>query len=129
MVATCAYSEDLARLIIKEYREQKFTFVSGTIRHTILPQILKEQGVVYQEFHVYNTTLTPLAITQKMDAVLFYSPSGVKSYLQENSVSNEVCFCIGKTTASALNGITTNIKIASQPTIEDTVEACITYFA
>ena len=60
-----------------------------------------------------------------MEAILFFSPSGIESYLKENTIKKEICFCIGTTTASALEGITKNIKIADQPTIEDVIEDVI----
>jgi uroporphyrinogen-III synthase len=129
VVEVCENSEDLANIIIEKYKNQKFTFLSGTIRMASLPNILSENTIDFKEYHVYETQLTPITIKDKLDAILFYSPSGVKSFLIKNKIEKEMCFCIGKTTAKALNGITNNIKIASEPTVEKTVEACITYFA
>ena len=49
--------------------------------------------------------------------------------MKNNKIKNEICFCIGKTTASALeaNKIK-NIIIAEQPTIEDVIEEIIEYY-
>ncbi|GAA6764644.1 hypothetical protein AAFH68_05750 [Flavobacterium sp. CGRL1] len=59
------------------------------------------------------------------EALLFFSPSGVKSYLKDNTINKQLCFCIGETTAEALHKITKNIIIADQPTIEDVIEDVI----
>jgi uroporphyrinogen-III synthase len=59
------------------------------------------------------------------DGILFFSPSGVESYLQENKIENEACFCIGNTTAEALKYITPNRIIANQPNMESVIMKCI----
>ena len=92
--------------------------------------MLSESGynvVAYtgNEIQVYETTLTPQKIKTPVEAILFFSPSGIESYLKENKIKNETCFCIGTTTASALEGITKNIVVADQPTIEDVIEEVI----
>jgi uroporphyrinogen-III synthase len=74
---------------------------------------------------VYETTLTPQKIKNSVEAILFFSPSGVESYLKDNTLKKEVCFCIGETTAEALQKTTKNIIIAENPTIEDVIEECI----
>ena len=47
-----------------------------------------------------------------------------------NKIKNEICFCIGETTAEALekNKIK-NIIVASQPSIEDVIEEVLLEFA
>jgi uroporphyrinogen-III synthase len=57
--------------------------------------------------------------------ILFFSPSAVESYLKDNTIKKETCFCIGETTAEALHKITKNIIIAEQPSIEDVIEDVI----
>ena len=68
-------------------------------------------------------------ITKKLDGILFFSPSAVESYLTNNKIKNEVCFCIGTTTASALETKKIkNIVIAETPTIEEVIEEVIEYY-
>ncbi|TEB40719.1 uroporphyrinogen-III synthase, partial [Flavobacterium circumlabens] len=102
-----------------------FTFFSGNLRRETLPQALKEADVKFNEIQVYDTSLTPQKIKTAPDAILFFSPSGVESYLKENIIKKEKCFCIGETTADALEKITKNIIIADQPTVEDVIEDVI----
>jgi uroporphyrinogen-III synthase len=119
------YASDLAEIITLIHGSDSFTFFSGNIRREILPQALKEGNVDFNEIKVYETTLTPQKIKDSVEAILFFSPSGVESYLKDNTIKKETCFCIGETTAEALDKITKNILIAENPTIEDVIEECI----
>jgi len=125
VVAYTGYASDLAEIITLIYRSQSFTFFSGNLRRETLPQALKEAEVKFNEIQVYDTSLTPQKIKTAVDAILFFSPSGVESYLKDNTIKKETCFCIGETTADALHKITKNIIIADQPTVEDVIEDVI----
>ena len=70
-------------------------------------------------------TVQPIRRIAPDAAILFFSPSGVASYLKDNTIKKETCFCIGETTAEALQKITKNVIIAKNPTIEDVIEECI----
>ena len=122
------YAEDLAEIITLIHSSDSFTFFSGNLRRETLPKALKEANIKFNEIKVYETTLTPQKIKGSFDALLFFSPSGIESYLKDNSIKKESCFCIGDTTASALFKITKNIIIPENPTIEDVIEECINEF-
>jgi uroporphyrinogen-III synthase len=128
VVAYTGYASDLAEIITLIYRNESFTFFSGNLRRDTLPQALKEAEVKFNEIQVYDTSLTPQKIKTSIDAILFFSPSGVESYLKDNTIKKETCFCIGETTAEALHKITKNIIIADQPTVEDVIEDVITEY-
>ena len=119
------YASDLSEIITLIHGSDSFTFFSGNLRREILPQALKEAGIDFNEIKVYETTLTPQKIKDTVEVILFFSPSGVESYLKDNTIKKETCFCIGETTAEALQKITKNIIIAENPTIEDVIEECI----
>lgn len=125
VIAYTGYAADLAEIITLIYKSESYTFFSGNKRRDTLPDALKEAGVIFNEIEVYETTLTPQKIKGAVDAILFFSPSGVESYLADNKLKNEICFCIGETTASALENKTKNIIVADQPTIEDVIEAIL----
>ena len=125
VIAYTGYAEDLAEIITLIYANESYTFFSGNLRRETLPEALKEAKVKFNEIQVYETTLTPQKIETSVDAIMFFSPSAIESYLKENKIKNETCFCIGTTTSSALEGITKNIVIADQPTIEDVIEEVI----
>ncbi|CAM3960559.1 MULTISPECIES: uroporphyrinogen-III synthase [Flavobacterium] len=121
-------AEQLANFIITKHKEKTFTFFSGNLRKNDLPKVLIENNVVYNEITVYETYLKPHKLETAFNGIAFFSPSGVSSYLKNNELKNEVCFCIGKTTAKALENKTQNIKIITQPSVENVIEEIIKYY-
>jgi uroporphyrinogen-III synthase len=119
VVAYADYAEDLAEIISLIYANANYTFFSGNLRKETLPLALEEAGIEFNEIEVYETKLNPHKITKAVDAILFFSPSGVASYLKDNTIKKELCFCIGETTAEALEIATKNIIVAPQPSIEE----------
>ena len=122
------YASDLAEIITLIYSNESFTFFSGNLRKETLPKALKAAKVNFNEIQVYETTLTPQKIKTAVDGILFFSPSAVESYLAANKIKNEICFCIGETTASSLDTITRNIIVADQPSVENVIEDVIEEF-
>jgi uroporphyrinogen-III synthase len=119
------YASDLAEIITLIYANESYTFFSGNLRKETLPKALKAAKVKFDEIQVYETSLTPQKVKTAVDGILFFSPSAVESYLMENKIKNEICFCIGETTASALETITKNIIVADQPSVENVIEDVI----
>ncbi|MBC5861906.1 uroporphyrinogen-III synthase [Flavobacterium turcicum] len=124
------YASELAEIITLIYSQNSYTFFSGNLRKETLPQALKDAGIVFNEIEVYQTKLAPFKISslENFAGILFFSPSGVESYLKENKLKKEVCFCIGETTAAALKGKTKSIVVAEEPTIEDLIIGLIEYY-
>ncbi|TDD99695.1 uroporphyrinogen-III synthase [Flavobacterium cellulosilyticum] len=122
------YASDLAEIITLIYANESYTFFSGNLRKETLPKALKEAKIKFNEIQVYETTLTPQKVKTAVDGILFFSPSAIESYLKENKIKNELCFCIGETTASALETTTKNIIVADQPSVENVVEDVIEEF-
>ncbi|MCW4469222.1 uroporphyrinogen-III synthase [Flavobacterium sp. MFBS3-15] len=128
VTAFAEYAEELAEIIKRDHSGESFTFFSGNMRRDTLPDALANAGIAFNEIEVYETVLSPVNINATPDAVLFFSPSGVESYLKENVIGDAVCFCIGKTTASALEGINEKIVIANKPTVENVIVQCVNYY-
>ena len=128
VIAYTGYAEDLAEIITLIYGKEKFTFFSGNLRRDTLPQAMLKAEVDFNEIQVYDTVLTPQKITGNFEGILFFSPSGIESYLKNNKISKETCFCIGTTTAEVLGNITNNIIIANQPTVENVIIQCINFY-
>ena len=105
-----------------------FTFFSGNLLLDTLPVSLKIAGIKFNEVKVYVTKLTPVAVPGPFDAVLFYSPSGVESFLANNTIGNAVCICIGDTTARAIKNPEVQMVIAAKPSIENVIIRCIKHF-
>jgi uroporphyrinogen-III synthase len=129
VIAYTGYASDLAEIISLIYSKERFTFFSGNLRRDVVPDTLKENGITFNEIEVYETNITSKKITTKLDGILFFSPSAVESYRQLNSIKDETCFCIGETTAEALeNKNVKNILIAEKPSVEDVLSEVIEYY-
>jgi uroporphyrinogen-III synthase len=99
------------------------------LRRAILPDTLKENGITFNEIEVYETNITSKKIKSKLDGILFFSPSGVESYLKLNTIKDEMCFCIGETTAESLeNKKIKNIIIADKPSVENVISDVLEYY-
>ena len=124
------YASELAEIITLIYNKETFTFFSGNLRKETLPKALKDAQIKFNEIEVYQTKLVSFKISsaEKFDGILFFSPSGVESYLKDNKIKSETCFCIGETTANALEKITKNIIISQIPTIEDVIVEVLEHY-
>ncbi len=121
-------ASDLAEIIVKSYKTESFVFYTGACRRDELPDLLSEFDVTCKEVITYSTVLTPQTFHQTFDGVLFFSPSGVSSYFQDNTLGNGVAFCIGATTAVEAKKYTNRIEIANHSTIENIIQKAIYYF-
>lgn len=128
VIVSSDYASELASIICNQYFKSSFTFFCGNLRRDILPDSLTLAEVIFEEIEVYETVLTPHKADDNLNAVLFFSPSGIQSFLKTNVIRDEICFCIGSTTAKALRNITKKAVIANQPTIESTILKSIEFF-
>ena len=128
VLAWAHYAKDLGPILSAQFPQTAISFFNGSLRRDLLPAFFQQEGRRFNEFKVYETHLTPVWITTPFDGICFYSPSAVRSYLQKNKIKEEVCFCIGETTAAALEGITDKIIYAECPTVVATLQACIDYY-
>jgi uroporphyrinogen-III synthase len=129
VVAYTGYAADLAEIISLIYNKESYTFFSGNLRREVLPNTLKENGITFNETEVYETNITSKKIKSKLDGILFFSPSGVESYLKMNTIKDEMCFCIGETTAESLeNKKIKNFIIADKPSVENVISDVLEYY-
>ena len=128
VVEIADYSKDLGAIIKANYSEEKFTLFCGNRRREELPSILKEQNIALNEVEVYRTHLDPVTFEQKFDGIMFYSPSGVKSFISANVLNSTQAFCIGDTTATEAAKHTKNIITATKPSIENVIVQVVKKF-
>ncbi len=109
---------------------QEIVFFCGNKRLDTLPITLSEQGFRVTECIVYETKLTPIKVHKYYDALLFFSPSGVESFLSENQIAADTTlFSIGKTTALALKQKVNNeVIVATQPDKNILVNTVIEFY-
>ena len=75
----------------------------------------------------YKTTSSSLKIDDSVSGLLFFSPSGVQSYLEKNH-NNKIAFCIGETTALEARKYFKNVQVASTSEIGSILELANNYY-
>lgn len=120
-------SADLTSFLLKIEQNERFLFFTGNERMPHLEEGFRQNNLPLEVVEVYHSAPQPKAMGN-FDAILFYSPNGVKSYLQKNTLNNTLCFAIGPTTAEALQEHTETIITAKQPSIEHVIAAVKNHF-
>lgn len=113
------YAIELITYIIEKQADKHFNFFCGILRREIIPNGLRQNNISYKEISLYETLRTSKHFKTEFQAVLFFSPSGVNSYLEHNTLSKEtMAICIGTTTAAEVRKFTNNVKISDTTTVE-----------
>ncbi len=115
---------------IEHIPAQNIVFFCGNKRLDTLPTLLTNKGFQVKECIVYETKLTPIKVDKNYNALLFFSPSGVESFLSENTIAPDATlFSIGKTTALALKqNIRNEVIVAAQPDKNILVNTVIEFY-
>lgn len=99
-----------ARLLSGQMIEDGITdalFFCGDHRLDVLPEKLTSHGIRLEEYVVYETRLTPVTLSERPDALLFFSPTAVESFFSVNELPPATAvFAMGTTTARALKKFT-----------------------
>jgi len=106
---------DLANFIVKNHKNEAFSFFCGTLRRLEIETHLKQHNIKLDLHILYDTELQPKTFTNPFEGVVFYSPSAVKSFVQNNDFENKTAFCLGDTTAAEARKHTDQIRIAKRP--------------
>jgi uroporphyrinogen-III synthase len=111
-------------------RPASVLFFCGNEWMDTIPQRLTANGIAVEEIEVYRTELQPQLMEENFDAVLFFSPSGVKSFFSSNTIdASATCFAIGPTTAAEIEVYTKNkIVVAGQPGKKEMIDAVINFY-
>jgi uroporphyrinogen-III synthase len=122
--------KELANIIIEESDADEIFFFCGNRRRDELPDILKTNNFEVNEIVVYETISIPQKITKEYNGVLFFSPSAVESFFQNNKINNQtILFAIGNTTADEIKKFSGNkIIISDEPSKELLMEKVMEYF-
>ena len=133
VIAMTEYASQLAENLVNNHRNDSFHFFCGNIRSDEIPSKLKENNISFEEIEVYRTTLNPKKFERKFDAVLFFSPSGVRSFVEGNTNNNKItafagitkAVCIGTTTAFEAKKYTENVVISNATTVESVIAKAV----
>jgi uroporphyrinogen-III synthase len=105
----------LAHHIVEDKVEDVY-FFCGNARREELPDFLKKNKVKVQEMVMYQTHITSVELHREYDGIVFFSPSGVESFLLENKVPvKAILFAIGNTTAACLQHLPNQLIIGEKP--------------
>ncbi|MEE9407992.1 MAG: hydroxymethylbilane synthase [Polaribacter sp.] len=118
----------LAEYISKETEIKEVTYFCSNLRLDVLPGYLQANDIVENEVEVYKTMLSPVKMDDTISGVLFYSPSGIESYLEENN-TDKVAFCIGETTAVEARKHFNDVEVANMPDVESVLELVNMYYS
>ncbi|WP_299012424.1 hydroxymethylbilane synthase [uncultured Polaribacter sp.] len=118
----------LAAYISEETDIKKVSYFCSNIRLDVLPSTLKNKGVAVNEIEAYKTMLSPEKLADDVKGVLFYSPSGITSYLEKNT-TDKTAFCIGETTAVEARKHFENVVVANMPSVESLLELVKNHFS
>lgn len=99
-------AETLSAFIIGNCPHEKFIHFCGNLAIDVLDKELPLQNIKYQKITVYNTEEINPSITEKYHAIVFFSPSGVRSFAKLNSLDHMKLFSIGETTSNELKKYT-----------------------
>lgn len=121
VVKNAQNSIELGHYLVKIEKNEPFYFFCGNRRREELPKMLKSAKIELFEVKTYKTDLNPKGFDQKWDGILFFSPSGVASFVQANSLESSPAFCIGETTAAEAKKYTPEVVIANSTTVESVI--------
>jgi porphobilinogen deaminase/uroporphyrinogen-III synthase len=119
---------NLANYLGTQIKNEEATYFCGNKRRDELPDILKSNGVNLNEVVAYQTLLSPNELTKKYNGLLFFSPSGIESFLSKNNIDQEVAFCIGGTTAKEAQKHFKTVVEAKLPSVESVLNSVNAYF-
>jgi len=120
-------ADKLAAYLSKEIQGQEVTYFCSDLRLDTLPNALKVNDIAVNEIEAYKTLYSPSKVADNVNGVLFYSPSTVESYMQEN-IADKVAFCIGESTAKEARKHFKNVQVANLPTVESVIELVNLHF-
>jgi hydroxymethylbilane synthase len=121
-------AEKLANYLVENIKDDEVTFFCGNKKRDELSTILGENNIKVNEVECYQTILTPRKIEIKFNGILFFSPTGIESFLKENKATDIVAFCIGETTATEARKYFKNVIVSKVSTVESVLQSANEYF-
>jgi len=122
VVKSANKASELANFIVKNHNSEPFFFFCGNKRRDEIPFALKKAKIAIFEVKTYKTELKKKKFNEKWEEILFFSPSGVESFIAKNSFGSSTAICIGTTTASEAKKHTESVVIAEETTIESVIK-------
>lgn len=131
VIATGFNASSLADAIIDKGNIDEIVFFCGDQRREELPRKLRERGIHVNEITVYTTAELNHTVEHWFDAVVFFSPSAVRSFFSVNTLDpTSKIFAIGETTATEAGRLSKNeIITGDNPGKKELVNTIIKYYS
>ncbi|WP_067146804.1 hydroxymethylbilane synthase [Pseudotamlana agarivorans] len=120
-------AKKLASYLVDYLEGTEVMYFCSDLRLDDLPNILEENNIKVTEVEAYQTKFDGFKVADSVESVMFYSPSTVESFVQNNK-SNVIAFCIGETTAKEARKHFEDVRIAKVPTVESVIELVNTHY-
>ncbi len=111
--------QHLSNLIVQNYSNRFFHFFCSRQRRMELPEQLTLNHITFQEHYLYESVINLKSFENRFDAVLCFSPLGVKAYYNNHNATPPA-ICIGTTTEQAAKKYTSTFT-ASKTSIESVI--------
>ncbi|MEM6514619.1 MAG: hydroxymethylbilane synthase [Bacteroidota bacterium] len=122
-------ARQLADYLVEFIDGTEVTYFCSNMRLDELPDVLEENNIDLTEVVSYETKYSPVKIPETVKGVMFYSPSTVQSFKQENVVGDDmIAFCIGETTAKEASRHFQDVRVAKMPSVDGVVRLVNAYF-
>jgi hydroxymethylbilane synthase len=105
---------------LQDLKSEDIVYFKGNISLDIVSKGLSKTNNL-QEIEVYKTLTSPVKVDEVFKAVLFYSPSGVQSFMELNT-ANTIAICIGETTASEARKHFDEVIVSKIPNVDAMIE-------
>lgn len=117
-------AEELSQYLKNLSGKETFLHFCGNLTLDTLENSIEN----YKAIEVYETELLYPKISEKFDAIVFFSPSGVRSFAKFNSLENMKIFSIGETTSKEIRKYTENqVFTSKENNLEDLLKLIISY--
>ncbi len=112
---------DLANYLVDFIEGTEVTHFCGNLRLDAITTILEESNITVHSVETYKTKLSGQEMENSVEGLLFFSPSGIESYLQNNK-PNKIAYCIGETTAKTARKEFKDVRVAKIPDVESVID-------
>ena len=100
------HAQELSKFIIQNSQGERFLHFCGNLALDVLDRALPLQNIYYKKIPVYETELLYPMVNGDFDVLVFFSPSGVRSFAKHNSLEGKKIFSIGLTTEKEIKKFT-----------------------
>ncbi len=118
---TAGNAKKLADYMVEFMEGLEVTYFCSDLRLDELPNHLTKNNIKVNEVTAYTTKSVPTKIEEGVKGVLFFSPSGIQSFLLKNDPT-AIAYCIGETTAIEARKNFDDVRVAKQPSVESVIE-------